>query len=76
MSFYPLTVKICEMVLQRLLCIVNDTFNHHRNIQALMVEIYEIKNNLNSPIMDFMLIGEMTQILEMFKSLLQKEKEL
>ena len=32
----------------------NDTFNHHRNIQTVMVEIYKIKNNLNSPIMDFM----------------------
>ena len=25
----------------------NDNCNHHRNIQTLMVEIYEIKNNLN-----------------------------
>ena len=32
----------------------NDTCNHHRNIQILMVEIYKIKNNLNPPIMDFM----------------------
>ena len=32
----------------------NDTCNHHRNIQTLMVEIYKIKNNLNPPIMDFM----------------------
>ena len=31
----------------------NDTCNHHRNIQTLMVEIYKIKNNLNPPIMDF-----------------------
>ena len=30
----------------------NDAFNHHRNIQTLMVEIYKIKNNLNLPIMD------------------------
>ena len=33
----------------------NDTCNDHRNIQTLMVEIYEIKNNLNYPTMDFML---------------------
>ena len=32
----------------------NDTCNHHRNIQTLMVEIYKIKNNLNPPIMDFL----------------------
>ena len=32
----------------------NDTCNHHRNIQTLMVEIYKIKINLNLPIMDFM----------------------
>ena len=31
----------------------NDTCNHHRNIQTLMVEIYKIKNNLNPPVMDF-----------------------
>ena len=32
----------------------NDTCNHHRNIQALMIEIYKMKNNLNPPIMDNM----------------------
>ena len=32
----------------------NDTCNHHRNIQTLMVEIYKIKNNVNPPLMDFM----------------------
>ena len=32
----------------------NDTCNHHRNIQTLMVKIYNIKNNLNPSIMDFM----------------------
>ena len=32
----------------------NNTFNHHRNIQALMVVIYEIKNNLNPPIIGYM----------------------
>ena len=32
----------------------NNTCNHHRNIQAPMVDIYKIKNNLNLPIMDFM----------------------
>ena len=31
----------------------NDTCNHHRNMQTLMVKIYEIKNHLNLPIMDF-----------------------
>ena len=32
----------------------NDTCNRHRNIQALMIEIYKMKNNLNPPIMDNM----------------------
>ena len=32
---------------------INDTCNHHGNIQTMMVEIYQIKNNLNPPIMDF-----------------------
>ena len=27
---------------------------HHRDIKSLMVEIYQIKNNLNPPIMGFM----------------------
>ena len=31
----------------------NDTCNHQRNMQTLMVKIYEIKNHLNLPIMDF-----------------------
>ena len=31
----------------------NGTCNHHKNIQALMVEICKIKNNLNPPIMNF-----------------------
>ena len=33
----------------------NDTCNHHRIIQPLMVDIdiYKIKNNLNPPIMNF-----------------------
>ena len=55
----------------------SDTCNHHRNIQTLMVEIYKIKNNLNPTIMNFMLKGEITRIiLEIFKSLRRKEKEL
>ena len=45
--------RTVKMSLQTLLYTVNDTFNHHRNIEILMVEIYEIKNNLNTPIMDF-----------------------
>ena len=32
----------------------NDTCNHHRNIQTLMIEIYKMKNNLNPAIMDNM----------------------
>ena len=32
----------------------NDTCNHHRNIQTLMIEIFKMKNNLNPPIMGFM----------------------
>ena len=35
----------------------NDTWNRYRNIETLMVEIYEIKNNLNPPIMEFMFEG-------------------
>ena len=31
-----------------------NTCNHHRNIQTLMVEIYKIKNNLTPAIVDFM----------------------
>ena len=31
----------------------NDTCNHHKNIQTLMVEIYKVKNNLNPSIMGF-----------------------
>ena len=55
----------------------NDTCNHHRNIHTLMVEIYKIKTNLNPPIMDFLFEREITRIiLEIFKSLRQKEKEL
>ena len=32
----------------------NDTCNHHRNIQTLMIEIYKMKNNLNPPVMNNM----------------------
>ena len=32
----------------------NDTCNHHRNIEILMIESYKMKNNLNPPIMDKM----------------------
>ena len=32
----------------------NDTCNHHRNIQTLMIEVYKMKNNLNPPIMNNM----------------------
>ena len=32
----------------------NDTCNHYRDIHTLMVEIYNIKNILNPPIMGFM----------------------
>ena len=32
----------------------NDTCNHHRNIQTLMIEIFKMKNNLNPPIVGFM----------------------
>ena len=31
----------------------NETCNHHRNIQTLMIEIFKMKNNLNPPIMGF-----------------------
>ena len=30
----------------------NDICNHHRNIQALLVEVFKIKNELASPIME------------------------
>ena len=36
-----------------LLQINKDTWNHDRNIQNLMVEIYKIKNNLNPSIAYF-----------------------
>ena len=53
----------------------NDTCNHHRNIQTLMVEVYKIKNKLNPQIISLCLKGEITcVILEMFKSLRQKKK--
>ena len=53
----------------------NDTCNHHRNIQTLMVEIYKIKNNLNPPIMSLCSKGEITRIIvEIFKSLRRKKK--
>ena len=32
----------------------NDTCNHHRNIQTIMIEIYKTKNNLNPPVMSNM----------------------
>ena len=32
----------------------DNTCNHNRNIQAPMVDIYKIKNNVNPPIVDFM----------------------
>ena len=52
----------------------NDTGNHHRNIQTLMIEIYKIKNNLNPPIMGFMF--ERKNNTYNFRNLQQKEKEL
>ena len=52
----------------------NDTGNHHRNIQTLMIEIYKIKNNLNPPIMGFMF--ERKNNTYNFRNLRQKEKEL
>ena len=33
----------------------NNTCNHHRNIQTLVIEIYKTKNNVKPPIMDFIL---------------------
>ena len=33
---------------------LNDTCNHHRNIQTLIVVIYKIKNKLNPAINDFL----------------------
>ena len=35
----------------------NDTCNHNRNIQTLMVDIYKIKNSLNHPMMEFMFVS-------------------
>ena len=32
----------------------NDTCNHHRKIQTLMIDTYKTKNNLNPAIIDFM----------------------
>ena len=55
----------------------NDTCYHQRIIQTLIVEIYKIKNILNLPIMDLMFQSRNnTYILDIFKSLRRKEKEL
>ena len=40
---------------EALLRISNDASFHHRNIQMLMTELYKIKNELASPIMDSIL---------------------
>ena len=37
----------------------NDISSRHRNIQMLVIKLYKIKNELSSPVMDLMLIGEM-----------------
>ena len=58
---------------------LNDTCNHHRNIETLIVVIYKIKNKLNPPISDFLFergnnmynLGD-----KIFMSLRRKEKEL
>ena len=58
---------------------LNDTCNHHRNIQTLIVVIYKIKNKLDPPINDFLFergnnmynLGD-----KIFMSLRRKEKEL
>ena len=58
---------------------LNDTCNHHRNIETLIVVIYKIKNKLNPPINDFLFergnnmynLGD-----KIFMSLRRKEKEL
>ena len=56
----------------------NDTCNHHRNIQTLMVEIYKIKNNVNPPVKDFMFERRNNTYnlrnFQDFKSLRRKEK--
>ena len=43
-----MTIQVTDTLFQN-----NNICNHHRNIQALMAEIYKIKNNLNPPITDF-----------------------
>ena len=58
---------------------LNDTCNHHRNIETLIVVIYKIKNKLNPPINNFPFergnnmynLGD-----KIFMSLRRKEKEL
>ena len=53
----------------------NDTCNHHRNIQTLMVEIYEIKKNLNPQIVDFIFEGKNnTYNLSSFQEFVTKRK--
>ena len=53
----------------------NDTCNHHRNIQTLMVEIYKIKNNLNPQIVDFIFEGKNnTYNLSSFQEFVTKRK--
>ena len=52
----------------------NDTCNHHRNIQTLMIEIYKMKNNWILQLWTLCLKGEVIRtMLGIFKSLRQKE---
>ena len=52
----------------------NDTCNHHRNIQTLMVEIYKIENSLNPPIMYFMFERRNNTYLRNFQEFATKRK--
>ena len=66
-----------ESEFETLLHINNDVCNHHRNIQTLLIEIFQIKKGFPPPIMRYILKGEIIlTALEIFEKLRQKEKEL
>ena len=54
----------------------NDACNHHRNIQALLVEVFKMKNELPPPIMESISNKRFnTTTTTTFRSLRRKEKE-
>ena len=65
-----------ESEFETLLHINNDVCNHHRNIQTILIEIFQIKKG-RFRLWDLSLKGEIIlTALEIFENLKQKEKEL